>query len=79
MEQDKNYKLKKRKKSGIAIGLASIIMLGSFVKLVIPSHNNSDDQNEPGISYTIDVARDDEFTTYDYDVAYIPISISFFL
>lgn len=76
MEQDKNYKLKKRKKSGIAIGLASIIMLGSFVKLVIPSHNNSNDQNEPGISYTIDIARDDEFTTYDYDVAYIPISIS---
>ena len=62
MEQDKNYKLKKRKKSGIAIGLASIIMLGSFVKLVIPSHNNSNDQNEPGISYTIDIARDDEFS-----------------
>ena len=49
MEQDKNYKLKKRKKSGIAIGLASVIMLGSFVKLVIPSHNNSNDHTEPGI------------------------------
>ncbi len=76
MDQNKNYKIKRNRKSGIAIGLASVIMLGSFIKLAIPSKESTDTNPFSESSYTIAVETTDEYNTYDYSSVYIPIALS---
>lgn len=75
MAKEKKYKLSKTRKTGVAIGLASVLMLGSFVKLILPdTHETIDTAITP--TYSLNIEEDDEYEEYDDSFNLIPINVS---
>lgn len=77
MNKNKKHKLSKAKKSGIAIGLSLVISMGTFIKIISPSHKNeAESVPPPTVTENIDMKTNNEYEILDYNYNGIKISLS---